>query len=360
MDKIKKTCSELKMPLIAIAFAFVFGSLLILSTGKNPIEAYSALFRGAFGSPAAISQTLNKAIPLIFTGLSVSIAYQCKSLNIGGEGQLVFGAFGASLVGVYLKGLPMLVHLPLAILAGFIFGGLWAVIPGLLKIKKDVNTVISTIMMNYVAFSVVSFLINTYFKADKSDFVAMNWVETTARIPFIQNGGLRICIGIIFAIIAAIILRILLQKTVLGYEIKAVGGNQNASNSNGISSKKNILISLIISGGLAGLAGAMDILGNSGKLYDGYNPGYGFDGIPIALLAKGNPIGVILTALLFSVLRTGAVTMQTSVGVSRTIVDAMQGVIILFIAAEYIFTIYKKARLSRTKMIEEKKLEGAQ
>lgn len=351
LSKLTKMVLELKTPMIAILCAFIFGAILILLTGKNPIEAYSALFRGAFGTPQAISQTLNKATPLIFTGLAVSIAYQCKSLNIGGEGQLVFGAFGAALAGIFIKGLPIFIHIPIVIVTGFIFGGLWAVIPGLLKIKKDVNTVISTIMMNYVAFSLVSFLINTYFKAGKSDFVSMEAIEETSMLPFLQFGSFRIGAGIILAIVVAIILKIILQKTVLGYEVKAVGSNPSAANTNGISSKKNVLISLIISGGLAGLAGTVDLIGNmmNGKLYDGYNPGYGFDGIPIALLAKGNPLGVIITALLFSVLRTGSVTMQTSVGVSRNIVDAMQGVIILFIAAEYIFTLYKNARANKKK-----------
>lgn len=347
--KLKKMVTELKMPLLAIMCAFVFGAVLILISGKNPIAAYSALFRGALGSPQAISQTINKSIPLIFSGLAVSIAYQCKSLNIGGAGQFVFGGFGASLVAVYVTGLPMIIHIPLVLITGFVFGGLWAVVPGLLKIKKDVNTVISTIMMNYVAFSVVSFLINTYFKAGMSDYVSMEPIAASAALPFIQIGSFRIGAGIVLAVIVALVLKVILQKTVLGYEIKAVGSNPSAANTNGISSKKNVLISLIVSGGLAGLAGTVDLIGNMKKLPDGYNPSYGFDGIPIALLAKGNPLAVILTALLFSVLRTGAITMQTSVQVSSNIVDAMQGVIILFIAAEYIFSLYSKNKVTNKK-----------
>ncbi len=341
MGKYKKIIDDLKTPLLSILFSFIVGSVLIVLSGKSPIAAYMALFRGAFGSPAAISQTLNKSISLIFTGLAVSIAYQCKSLNIGGEGQLVFGAFGASLAGIFIEGLPAIIHIPVVLITGFVFGAVWALIPAVLKIKKDVNTVISTIMMNYVSFSIVSFMINTYFKASKSDFVTMEQIMDSARLPYIQFSTFRINSGIILAILSAVILYIILNKTVVGYEINSVGLNPIASKTNGINSQKNILISLLISGGLAGLAGASDIMGNMGKLYDGYNPGYGFDGIPIALLAKGNPLVIILSALLFSVLRVGAISMQTSVGVSRTIVDAMQGVIILFIAAEYIITLIK-------------------
>lgn len=343
MDKVKKLINDIKTPLLSIFFSFLVGATLIIFSGKNPVEAYAALFRGAFGSPAALSQTLNKSISLIFTGLAVSIAYQCKSLNIGGEGQLVFGAFGASLAGIFIKGLPAVIHIIVVLAVGFAFGAIWALIPAILKIKKDVNTVISTIMMNYVSFSVVSFMINTFFKASKSDFVTMEQVLDTARLPYIQFSTFRINSGLVLAIIAAIILYIFLNKTVSGYEINAVGLNPVSSNISGINYKKNVLISLLISGGLAGLAGATDLMGSMGKLYDGYNPGYGFDGIPIALLAKGNPIVIIFTSLLFSVLRVGSITMQTSVGVSRTIVDAMQGVIILFIAAEYIIVLVVEA-----------------
>lgn len=343
MNKVKATLKRLSVPLIAILFAFIFGAVLIILSGKDPILAYGAMFKGAFGSFGAISTVLNKATPLILTGLAVSIAYQCKSINIGAEGQLVFGAFGASLVGAYVS-LPIFLHIPLVIISGFAFGAAWAFIPAMLKIKKDVNTVISTIMMNYIAFAVVRFLINTFFRADNSDLVAMPWFKATARLPLLLGNPIRLSSAIIIALLAAVVIWYLLNRTVVGYEIKAVGLNPNAANSNGIKANKNIIISLLISGGLAGIAGATEIMAQFGKLYDAFAPGYGFDGIPVALLARGNPLGVILTALLFSILRTGAVTMQTSVGVSRTIVDAMQGVIILFIAGEYLFTKIKLKR----------------
>ncbi len=344
----KKIWNTLKMPLLSIFVAFIVGAILIIMTGNSPIEAYAALLRGSLGSPQALSQTINRCMPIIFSGLAVAFAFQCKSLNIGGEGQIAFGVFGAALAGIYIEGLPTFIHIPVILIVAFIFGGAWAIIPAALKVKKDVNTVISTIMMNYVGIALVSFLIKTYFRADAGDFVAMLPIQDSGLLPFIQFGSFRVNSGIIIAIIAAIIMQFVLDKTVLGYEIKAVGQNPSAARTNGINANRNTFIALIISGGLAALAGAIDLMSNMfGKLYDGYAPGYGFDGIPIALLAKSNPLGVLLTSFLFSVLRTGATTMQTSVGVPRTIVDAMQGVIILFIAAEYIFTMYKSRAKKR-------------
>lgn len=344
-DLILKFSKSIKTGVLAMLFSLLFGAILIVLSGANPIEAYSALIRGSLGSPQVLSQTIAKAIPLIFSGLAVAIAHQCKALNIGGEGQLVVGAFFAALVGNNIDFLPGVLHIPTLLIVGFLAGSLWAFIPALLKIKKNVNTVISTIMMNYVGISLVSFLISSYFRADNSDFVTMESLPKSSILNFIRIGNFRFTIGIILAIIIAFILKFILDKTVLGYEIKAVGSNPIATNVNGIDSSKNTLIALLVSGGLAGLVGVFDLVTNlNGKLFDGYNPGYGFDGIPIALLAKGNPVGVIFTALLFSVLRTGAITMQTSSGVSSTVIDAMQGVIIIFIASEYIFSLLKKKK----------------
>lgn len=338
---LKKNLEAIVTPILAILFALFVGAILILFSGKSPIEAYAALLRGAFGSPIALAQLLNKATPLIFTGLAVAIAFKAKALNIGGEGQLAVGAFASTLAGVYIKGFPIFIHLPLVVLAGFLAGALWAVIPAILRAKKEVSTVITTIMMNYIAIGFTRYFLNGPFKAE-GDLVASEWIAPSAKIPYILKAPYLLSGGIILAIIAVIVIYILLEKTVLGYEIKAIGLNRHTSKYSGISIYKGIFASLLISGGLAGLAGTVEIAGSYFRMYEGFSPGYGFDGIPIALLANSNPIGVVFTALLFSILRTGALTMQTSVGVSRNIVDAMQGIIILFIAAKYVFVLYRE------------------
>ncbi len=338
-DSLKKVGKAIWVPLLAVVCSFIVGALLIALAGKSPIAAYRALFRGSFGTLPLFFQMLNKATPLLFTGLAVAVAYRAKVINIGGEGQLIMGALGATLAGIYLK-LPSIIHIPIVILSAFVFGSLWVVIPALLKIKRDVNPVISTIMMNYVAQLVVQFLVVGPLKFP-GELLATAWLQETAWLPLLLKAPYRLGAGIVLGIACAFALLFLLNKTVVGYEIKAVGFNQRASKVSGINVQKNMLIALMISGGLAGLAGGIEVSSFFHRLYDGFSPGYGFDGISVALLARSHPLGIILTSLLFAILRSGAVSMQTSVGVSRNIVDAMQGVIILFIAGESMIVLLK-------------------
>lgn len=344
LNNLKLKIKPLYLPLLAILFAFVFGAILILLSGINPLLAYSALFRGAFGSMGALSQVLNRATPLIFTGLAVMIGLKVKSINIGAEGQFIIGGFLAALTGAHLTTGVAIIDIPLILIAGMIGGILWTIIPALLKVKRDVNTVISTIMMNYVATAITAYLLLNFVNAGEGDLVATPWMAISARLPIIIPAPSRLSLGFFLGIIFVIIIYIILNKTILGYEIKAVGSNPFAATVNGINAKNRIVIAILMSGALAGIGGAIEISSVFQRYYNDYSPGYGFTGIPVAILARGNPYAIILTALLFSVLRVGATTMQTSVGVSRTIVDAMQGAIILFIAGEYIFTLIQKKR----------------
>jgi simple sugar transport system permease protein len=344
MKNLKIYLKPMILPSLAILFAFLFGAFLILISGINPFLAYAALFRGAFGSIGAISQVLNRATPLIFTGLAVMMGLKVKSINIGAEGQFIVGGFCAALAGAYIATGVMLIDLLIVIVSGFLGGGLWVVLPAILKIKKEVNTIISTIMMNYIALAVISFFLLNFLMVSDSDLVATQWMEVSARMPLVIPPPGRLGLGFILSLFIVGLLFIFLNKTVIGFEIKAVGSNPIASQVSGISSKFRIVFALILSGALAGMGGAIEVSSVFGRYYDSYSPGYGFAGIPVAILARGNPIAIILTALLFSILRVGSTTMQTSMGVSRTIVDAMQGIIIMFIAAEYIFTLIRKKR----------------
>lgn len=341
---ILKKLQPITLPLLAILSAFIFGAMLILLSGINPLTAYAALFRGAFGSIGAVSQVLNRATPLIFTGLAVMIGLKVKSINIGAEGQFITGAFAAALAGIYLSTGVIILDILIILLVAIIVGGLWALIPALLKIKKDVNTIISTIMMNYIAIAVIAYFLLNYFVLEGSDLLATPWMSNSTRIPLLIPPPVRLNLGFFIAVIIVFVIYIILNKTVIGYEIKAVGLNPSAAHVAGINAKTKIIIALMMSGALAGMGGAIEISSVFGRYYNNYSPGYGFTGIPVAILARGNPVAILLSALLFSSLRVGAVSMQTSVGVSRTIVDAMQGVIILFIAAEYIFVLFNKKR----------------
>lgn len=332
----KKTdIMQIIFPLLAVLLGFVLGGVLIAISGKNVLEAYGALFRGAFGSVRAISGTLGKATPLIFAGLALSYGFKCKVFNMGGEGQLLMGGLVSALIGVYCTGLPSVLHLPLTILGGMAAGALWSVVPALLKVKRGVHEVISTIMMNNIGALLVSYLIMSVFKAP-GEINATPKMEPSALIGGIELGGVYISYSLFLAIASAAAVYLFLNKTSKGYEIIAVGLNQDAADYVGINSRRNIFMVFLFSGALVSLAGITEVAGNYGRIYDGFSPGYGATGIAIALLANCNPFGVLLSAFLFGALSYGSAMMQTTVGISKEIVGAIQAFIVLLVAAEKI------------------------
>ena len=334
--KLHELGKELAFPLAAVAAAFILGGLLMLMIGVNPLAAYKALLDGAFGSLKAISGTIDKSVPLIFTGLALAFGFKCQVFNMGAEGQLLFGGLAAALIGRYVTGLPAVLHLPLTILGGLAAGGLWALPPALLKVRRGVNEVIGTIMMNTIGALAVSYFIMGVCKAP-GELNATEEIQPTAAIGGLQLGGITLNYSFLLALAACMGVYLFLNKTTMGYEIKAVGLNRDAAEYAGINANKSILLVFIISGMLASLAGVTEITGNYMRIYDGFSPGYGADGISIALLANCNPFGVILSSLLFGALRYGATMMQAKVGVSKEIVVAIQAMIVLLVASEKIF-----------------------
>jgi simple sugar transport system permease protein len=300
-----------------------------------------ALWNGAFGEVYYIGEVIRQVTPLILAGLSVAFAFRTGLFNIGVEGQLIVGWLAAVWVGIAFD-LPPGIHALVAVLAAAVAGALWAFIPGLLKAKFRVHEVIVTIMLNYTALHVTNYLIRTVL-SERSDRTEMIKDSATLRSPFLE--GLtdysRLHWGIIIALIAVFIMWFLLEKTTRGYELRAVGFNQHASHYAGMNVDTNIILSMVISGAFAGLAGAMEGLGTFGyaSIKGGFT-GVGFDGIAVALLGANGPIGVILAALLFGALKVGALNMPLEAGVPNELVDIIIALIVFFVAASYMIRLF--------------------
>jgi ABC-type uncharacterized transport system permease subunit len=317
---------------VAIVAAFLVGAIVLLATGHSPIDAYTTLLRGAFGDSYDIGQTLTQATPIIFTSLAFLFAFKCGLFNIGAEGQLLIGGFTAALVGISFTGLPVYIHLPLALLAGAAGGALWGFIPAILKARLDAHEVITTMMLSYVALYVTSYMVNYPFKEPNSWVAQTVFIAPSAELPRIleptQLSG-SIIVGLVVVGLTAYVL----QRTTLGYEVRAIGLNPAAAESGGINVKRGIVIALVISGAIAGLGGAGEILGVHRRFIDGFSPGYGWDGLAVALIGGLNPFGVVLAAILFGALRSGGMEMNRVTGVPSDVIFILQALVVLFVAA---------------------------
>jgi simple sugar transport system permease protein len=347
------------IPLLAVFTALVIGAIIIMLTGSSfteMIDAYLALLKGSVGSLRAISVTLTEATPLILTGLSVAIAFRAGLFNIGGEGQLLIGGMSAVLVGFSITGLPWFVHLPLAIAAGITGGALWGFIPGFLKAKTGAHEVIVTIMLNYVAYRLVDFLLKTtlFQREGRNDPISKNIMDSAQMPALLQwlDPAMKVNIGLFLALAAAGFVWWLLFRTNTGFEFRAVGANPSAARYAGMSVTKVYILVMMIAGGLAGLAGTGQILGVLDRASPGFNAGLGFDGIAVALLARSNPIGVVLAALLFGGLNAGGQYMQANADVGIDLISVIQALIIIFVAAPALISaIYRvKSNASATQI----------
>lgn len=329
------------VPILAVLLGIIVGTIIMLITGYDAGAAFIALWDGAFGDIYYTGETIRQVTPYILAGLAVGFAFKTGLFNIGVEGQLIVGWLAAVWVGVAFE-LPKVIHLPLTVLAAAAAGALWAFIPGLLKAKFRVHEVIVTIMMNYVALHVANYIVRKVL-SENSDRTADVFESASLRSPFLE--GLtdysRLHWGIIVALICVFIMWFILEKTSRGYELKAVGFNQHASEYAGMSVKSNIILSMVISGAFAGLAGAMEGLGTFGyaSIRGGFT-GVGFDGIAVALLGGNTPIGIILAAILFGSLKVGALNMPLEAGVPNELVDIIIALIVFFVAASYMIRIF--------------------
>jgi len=315
------------LPLWAVLVAFLVGSVVIAGTGANPIQAYAALLQGAVGNRGLVATTLVKSIPLMLAGLAVVLAYRASVFNIGGEGQIYMGALFAVWVGTLLH-LPAGLHLLVALAAGMLGGFLWSAIPGYLKATRGFNEVIVTIFMNYIALAIVGYLVHGPMRESGWNFQSRA-VDATARLPIILSGT-SLHLGLVVALIAAAAVYVLLFHTPLGYQLRMVGFNAEAARYAGIKVTRITVLAMALSGALAGLAGAVELTGMQYRLLEGFSPGWGFDAIAVALVGQLHPAGVLLAALFFGALRTGANSMQTAVGLPVVVVQVIQGLTVLF------------------------------
>ena len=351
--KILQSISEaVLIPFLAILTAVIIGGVIIWSVGGDPILAYMGLIQGSMGSTKALSETAVWATPYIFAGLAVALAFKGGLFNIGAEGQLAVGAVFSALIGYALPewlgfDLPAYIHLPLAILVGMLMGGIWAGIVGALKAYTGGHEVINTIMMNYIALNTTSYLLNGVMK-DRSptNVIARTpLIAESARMPAIFD-GLRVHWGFVLALLVAFFIWWLLNKTTLGFEIRTVGANPDAAKYAGINVKRTIILTMLFSGMLAGLAGSIEVTGLNYRHELGFSIGYGYDAIAIALLGKSNPLGVVLAAFLFAAMRNGATQMQFLTQLPVDLISMIQALILLFVAADaiirYIYRIKAK------------------
>lgn len=318
-------------PILAIAAALFVGAGLIAIAGVSPLKAYSILFSEALLNYFGIGNTLTKMAPLLLTSLGILVALKAGQFNIGGEGQIYMGGLGSVLIGLYVKGLPAVIHVPLALAGGFLLGALWGLIPGYLKAMRGVNEVITTLLLNYIAQYWVSYLVSGVLMEANAPSPFSPAIAPTAQLPILLPQT-QTHAGILLGLLATLVLWIGFTFTPFGYQIEAVGQNPTAAHYAGIGVRRTIMMAMAIAGGLAGLAGAGEVLGLRYRLFENFSPGYGFDAIAIAILSRGNLAAIVLISLFFGALRSGASVMQRSAGVPVTVVYAIQGLTVLFIA----------------------------
>lgn len=324
------------VPVVSIIVGLLVGAVVMLVSGYDPILGYTALWNGIFGDSYSIGNTIRQITPYILAGLAVAFAFRTGLFNIGVEGQLLMGWLAAAWVG-YAVELPRIIHLPLAIIAAAVAGGVWAFLVGFLKARLNVHEVISSIMLNYTALYITNAIIKSL--SDGGFKTETVLASATLRAQWLRdltdNSSLHL--GIIIALLMVIVMWFLLEKTTRGYELKAVGFNQNAAEYAGMSVKKNIILAMTISGMFAGLAGAMEALGTfqNASIKAGFT-GVGFDGIAVALLGANTPLGVVFGATLFGSLKYGALNMPNAAGIPEEMVSIIIALIIFFVACGYV------------------------
>lgn len=359
------------IPLLAVLTGLIFGAIFIILTSQEVYtgfgrslgagfaamwdvvaRSYNALFTGALGDPVRMINALQSgnaleirrafnpfleslvtSTPYIFAGLAVALGFRAGVFNIGAEGQLFIGAITSTYIGYKLVGLPMIIHLPLALLAGALGGALWGFIPGWLKAKTGGHEVINTIMMNYIAFRLSEWLLTGPMKRPGSYNPVSPEIQPSAWLPRFFDDPIRFHLGFFLALGLAYVVYWFLFKTTWGFELRTVGSNPYGAKYAGMDVTKNTILAMTLSGALAGLAGANEVLGVNHFLAMAFSSGYGFDSIALALLGNNHPVGVVLASLLFGTLRNGATRMQLSADIPIDIISVLQAVILAFIAA---------------------------
>lgn len=317
---------------LAVVASLTFGGLMLLYMGESPAQVYGMLLRGSLGQLDLLSATLAATVPYILCGLALALAFRAGLFNIGAEGQLFLGAMATALVGRYLT-LPWLSPI-LALAVGVLAGMLWAALPALLKIRFGVHEVINTIMLNYIAIYFCSYLVNIPALRSDPSMPRTADIAIQAQLPTVGTGAFRLDLGLIVAVVLALVLLWILNTTRFGFAVKVMGMQPRAAETAGISTAQVTLWSLVGSGAIAGLAGACYVTSSTHPYFEtGFSPGWGYWGIALALLARNHPVGVIFAGFLFGILETGSSYLDTSLGIPRELIYILEAVIILMISS---------------------------
>ena len=319
---------------LSICIGLVLGTVFVLLGGYNVLEVYSYLIRGSLGSVSALSSTIRWTTAFLLCGIASGIAFKGGMFNMGTEGQLYMGAISATLVGIYCKGLPAIAHIPLCMLAGMAAGAIWASIPALLRVYWNTSEIVVTLMMNYIAINFTSFLVKEYFLTTGvfGDSLTTDELAATARFPVF--GGSPISVGFILGTLLVIAYILFFTKSKRGFEIKVSGVNPDFAKFSGISVNKVRISVMLMSGMVAGLAGAAEIMGVQGRFLSGFSPDFGTSGMLVALLGNSSGIGIYISAIFMGILKAGSLTLERSAGVSRALAVVIQALIICFVSVK--------------------------
>lgn len=322
---------------LAILAAFGVGALLILSSGNNPFSAYQALFAESFFDYWGLSSTLVKTSPMLLAGLAVVLPYKAGLFNIGGEGQIYLGGLFGTVVALAMPDLPGWFGIPLILTASMIGGALWAAIPGLLRAYRGINEVIVTLLMNFIAINLVSYAVSGPMQAVGAPYPYSEQISEQFHLPILMPQT-DAHMGVLLGVIAAVLLTFWLRFTPGGFQLQLVGLNATAARYAGVRTQRSMVFAMIIGGALAGLAGGIEVLGLKYRLFHLFSDGYGYDGIVVAFIAALNPLLAPISAFFLAGLSAGAGTMQRAVGVEGSVVEAIQGIVVLFVAASLMAT----------------------
>lgn len=364
VDKVKmkanltNTLRQMLVSLSAIVIALILGLIMIAMMKISPVKAFAALVEGSFGSTNSMAETMVKMTPLLFTGMGYALANRCGLTNLGMEGQMYIGALFSAFTGIYVTGLPMIVHLPLCILAGFLGGGIWGWIAGELKVRVNASEVITTVMLNTIAIILIEYMVTGPMMEPPGITGQSSPVLDTAKFSILIKGT-RVHGGFIFGLFIIFLFWLFLWKSKKGYEVRVSGFNLQAARYSGINTDRNTLLVMFLAGGIAGLAGACEVMGVQGRLYADFSPGYGFDGIAVALIGNNSPIGVIFGALLFGAFRAGGNRMRMRTQVPDSIVSVIQAfVVIAVVASQMLMGIWNESQMKKQQKKSEQVAAG--